>query len=224
MKTKILIYGLQRSGTNYLETLLKKRYKVKFVNDFKNRSSLSHKHARLYDQKDRIPTEQYRNNVIIKNFEDYKDKVSTKFDFIIVLSKDPYSWLLSYKRWAKKCDWPKVDHHYLEEYNLFYSKLLEFSKQSEDIIFVRYRDLIKDTEEVLSQMEQKMKLKERSLFKLQNSKIKKVNCSDKFTKDRRDYYLKRHYLKEFSEEQLDEVETALDERVVRDLGYNIPKK
>jgi hypothetical protein len=163
IRKNLLHYGLQRSGTNFLETLLKKKYRVRFLNSNTDRSSPLQKHFRLYDNKEVIPEPQYRNNIKVKNFDEFERLLETLPDYYVVISKDPYSWFLSYSNWAKKCNWPTVAHHYIKEYNLFYGKWLEFSGQTDKIVFVRYIDLLQNTDLELERLETKMKLQKNCL-------------------------------------------------------------
>lgn len=217
----LLYSGLQRSGTNFLETLLKKKYRVRFLNCNKDRRSVLHKHFRLYDDKEIIPEPQYRNELKIADFENYEQLFDVTPDYYLVISKDPYSWFLSYNKWKKICDWPTVSHHYILEYNLFYGKWLEFSLQTEKILFCRYIDLLQDTEKVLSRLELKMNLRKKILYQFMSSRLNKVSQSDQFTNDRRKYYLSEKYMQEFRKKDLQDINAFLDPKVISLLGYEM---
>ena len=62
----IYLYGLQRSGTNVINTFLVNNFNIKFSNDENNRQSIKHKHFRIYDNNSYIPetdkSKQYYNN------------------------------------------------------------------------------------------------------------------------------------------------------------------
>ena len=216
---KLLLYGLQRSGTNFLESLLKKNYRIKFLNSNKDRSSPLQKHCRLYSKKDIIPEPQYHNDIIVENFENFESLFDVTPDYYLVISKDPYSWYLSYRNWAKKCNWPEVNHHYIEEYNLFYGKFLEFSNQTEKIIFVKYIDLLEDSNAVLKQLEARMNLKKNILSRFIRRKSIHVSQSSRFTEERRAYYTDEKYLKEYSNEDLQLLNDFLDTEITALLGY-----
>lgn len=218
---KLLHYGLQRSGSNFLETLLKKNYRVRFLNNNKDRSSPLQKHFRLYDDKDIIPEPQYRNNIRIENFNQFEGLFRIKPDYYLVISKDPYSWYLSYKNYSRKCNWPEVSHHYIEEYNMFYRKFLEFSSQTDKLIFIRYVDLIKDTNSVLSSLEEKMNLKKKLFSRFLYRKPSKVKVSSRFTDEKRAYYIDQKYFKEYNDEDLKKLNDHLDVQVTTLLGYEI---
>ena len=129
------LYGLQRSGTNVIETFLKKTYNIPFSNKG-NRGEIGHKHFRIYNNKKKIPSciqHQYNNNIIINNYEDLVNKITNKVDSnsklnnleknventeensvedtveknvkIFVVIKDIFSWLISIKKWADQCKW-----------------------------------------------------------------------------------------------------------------------
>ena len=157
MKKKILHYGLQRSGTNFLESLLVKNFDIKIHSLRKEREHPLQKHFRLYDDKSKIPESKYLNNYNFKTYDDFKKSwgLNTEINGVIVISKDPYSWLLSYEKWAKKCNWPNPSYQYIEEYNLFLDKWRVFAQQSNDILFIRYIDLLVQPEIELTKIEEK---------------------------------------------------------------------
>jgi agmatine/peptidylarginine deiminase len=73
------LYGLQRSGTNVLTLFLNKNFNISIKNkNDDRRQSASHKHFRIYDEKNVIPEtneiNQFINNYIINSIEDL-DKV-----------------------------------------------------------------------------------------------------------------------------------------------------
>jgi hypothetical protein len=218
-KPKVLHYGLQRSGTNFLEMVLNKKFRVRVCNSNKDRRNPLQKHFRLYDNKNVISDPQYINNIIIRNFTYFESLLPFIPSSIIVISKDPYSWFKSYTRWAEKCHWPPVSHHYIEEYNLFYSKWLEMSEQSAKIKFVRYCDLLQNGEDIIPFLEEKTGLTPASSGFSFRSGLQKVPQSSKFSTDRRDYYLSERYLKEFGWPEIDALNRHLDVRTTMRLGY-----
>src|SRR5690349_12021064 len=145
----LLLYGLQRSGTNYIEKIFTELYQIKLSNLNDDRTYAGCKHFRLYDKKDVVPEPKYLNDVQIDDYASFEKLLTNIPDYCLVISKDPYSWLLSYEKWAKICDWLPAQHHYIEEYNLFYGKWLELADQTDKIIFVRYIDLLQDQKKEL---------------------------------------------------------------------------
>jgi len=215
----LLHYGLQRSGTNFLEFLFKKNYQVHFLNSDKDRRSPLQKHCRFYKNKELIPEPQYCNEIIVDELEQFESLFKVEPDYYLIISKDPYSWYLSYRTWADKCNWPKVTHHYIEEYNQFYKTFMEFSSQSDKFLFIRYTDLIEDTGAVLSSLENRMELKRKLLSRLKLKKPGKVSQSSAFSETKRTYYLNQEYLKKYSADDLRIVNELLDPQVISFLGY-----
>jgi len=215
----ILQYGLQRSGTNFLESLLKKNYNVHFLNSDEDRSSPLQKHCRLYHDKNIIAHPSYRNDIQINSYQEFSGLFEIEPEYYLVISKDPYSWYLSYKNWAEKCDWPKLDHHYIEEYNLFYKTFIELSEQSNKFIFVRYIDLLKNEEAVLKMLKEKMGIKKKLLANIVFKTPKKVAQSKTFSKSKKNYYLNKTYLQDYSKTELQTLNKHLDKSVITALGY-----
>ena len=127
---------------------------------------------------------------------------------------------MSYKNWAKKCNWPEVDHHYIQEYNLFYGFFTKLAQESSKFIFIKYVDLITDKEAVLKGLQNEMGLKRR-FFSGRLELPSRVSQSHSFTDDRLDFYVNERYLEQYQEEELIHVNEILDFDVVASLGYGI---
>lgn len=227
MSKNILLFGLQRSGTNFLEQLLIKNFKIHILNDYHNRKSPLQKHFRIYDQKDIIPEYQYKNDLRLKSFEQFLKvtQLDNKLDCVLIISKNPYNWLISYKEWAVKCNWPAVNHNYLEEYNLFYRKWIEFSKEDERIQFVKYENLLLDTKKELKKLKKRFDFQYKLLRQIYGLeiKLKKVPQTTNFTKVRRNFYERNLFLDELKKEGVDEINSMLDLKVISHLNYSIQK-
>ena len=135
----ILLYGLQRSGTNYLETLMNNNFEVNFEMDHYTYSLPIHKHFRPYSKPWFFPHLPLLHDFHYDTFDEFDAhcKRLTQKDELnyIVISKEPYSWYLSFNRFAarvkmvyhmKKKD---VNHHYLIDYSLYFEKWLKFMEQ-----------------------------------------------------------------------------------------------
>ena len=218
-QTRLLHYGLQRSGTNFLETVLKRKYRVRFLNSDEDRRSPLQKHFRLYDEKEIVSEPQYYNELKTSTFHEFEQFLEVIPDYYLVISKDPYSWLLSYRDWALKCSWPQVSHHYIVEYNLFYKSWLEFSLLSERVLFVRYIDLLEDAEGELGRLESIMSLDKKFLSRFNPTRVTKVPMSKRFSDEQRNYYLGEEYFKSYTREVLDEINRLIDPEVLAGLGY-----
>jgi len=219
---KVLLYGLQRSGTNFLATTLEQNYYLQVCNKRgKSRTSPLQKHCRFYANKDLIPHPDYRNDLAIATFEECEALLPEVPEYYLVISKDPYSWYLSYCDWAKKCNWPEVSHHYIEEYNLFYEFFLKLAARSDKFIFIKYAELLEDTRAVLHRLEATLRVKRKSLARLMLNVPGKVSQSQGFSSDRKAFYLNERYLEQYSTEELDRLNHHLDPQVVSALGYEV---
>ena len=217
----LIMYGLQRSGTNFIEKLLRRKYNVRFLNENKQRQSPLHKHFRLYDEKQIIPEPKYKNSIYISSFSEFEDCLPRKPEFYLIISKNPYSWLDSYKRWATKCKWPPATHHYIAEYNLFYKRWLDLAEETDKIYFLKYIDFLRMPGKVLAQIEESLKLKKRLLYPLAPNSFSKVKVSDRFTREKRDYYLNGGYMQHFSSEEITYINNLISNEVVMRLGYRL---
>ncbi len=179
------------------------------------------KHFRLYAEKHVVPEPRYRNDVMVRDFEHFEQLLDATPDFYVVVSKDPYSWLLSYSDWAKACDWPEPSHNYLDEYGLFYRKWLEFSEQSQRIVFVRYPDLLQNPRRELARLQATMSLPRRLLSRLRSNLVRKVPQSSRFSKGRRDYYLQEGFLDRYRSGELETMNRLMDIETVSRLGYEV---
>lgn len=225
MKKKILHYGLQRSGTNFLESLLVKNFDIKIHSLRKEREHPLQKHFRLYDDKSKIPESKYLNNYNFKSYDDFKKSwgLNTEINGVIVISKDPYSWLLSYEKWAEKCNWPTPSYQYIEEYNLFLDKWRVFAQQSNDIIFIRYIDLLVQPEIELTKIENEFSLKRKWKTRRNGLKtaLEKVKVSEKFSKEKKEFYIKKKYLNNFDKTKLENTNYLLDKKLMSFLNYKL---
>ncbi len=224
MKT-VLLYCLQRSGSFYLEKLIKTSFRnLLFIEEDKedDRSYITARHFRLYDDKRIIPEPKYHNDQCFPDFKSFKNKLKEKErpDYFLLISKDPYSWLTSYRRWAEKCGWPEKEHHYIQEYNLFYGKWLKFSEETDSIKFVRYIDLLNNKQATLKKIQTSFGLKPRLLSDIFSKVFTlKVRNSEVFTWKKRQYYLNKEYLKEITVDELSQINKVLDKDVIMKLGY-----
>jgi hypothetical protein len=226
----ILHFGLNRSGTNYLKELLDRHFDLEFMNVEGDRKNPLHKHFRLYDDKSLIGRPKFRNNLQFPTFSAFEayalqhvpEKAVEDVQDVayVIISKDPYSWHLSYTRWGIKNNWSPSPHPYILEYNAFYRKWLEFAAESDRITFVKYIDLLKSPEQVLGQLQRQFGFA--PTRKMEASvRIKKVPMSRRFSKKRLEYYTREKYLEEFSGPELAALNRDIDEELIRMLGYAV---
>ena len=201
----IYLYGLQRSGTNVINTFLVNNFNIKFNNDDNNRNSIIHKHFRIYNNKNNIPEtdkpKQYYNNIIINTLEELDEKINKKKNKYIIVYKNIYSWLPSIEKWGKMCNWKSNNKlNFINDYCEYISKWKEISNKR--VLFIKYEDyldclvnknniLIKRTEDFLQ-----IKRPNKIIFP-QN-----VNCSSTFTLKKYNYYKNKEYMKEYTKEEL----------------------
>lgn len=224
----LLHFGLQRSGTNYLESILKNNYQIRMLNSKMNSDPPRQKHFRLYDDKSLIPNPKYENNLIFNSFAEYLNslELTKQIDGVIIISKDPYSWYISYLNWSKKCNWPKVNHHYIEEYNKFYGKWMDFSKNDSRIYFVKYIDLLCNVDNELQKIVEHFNLSEKFIRKILGKKIfgiNKVAHSGTFSEEKKKFYTRKKYLKQIDKSDVNEINSKLDVQLMKDLDYEIEK-
>lgn len=223
-----LLYGIQRSGSNYtLQLLLRNFQNIRFYNHGFPRCLPTHKHFRLYDEKSAIPDKRFFNAFKYKSFKDFKQHAEQvaekKIDAFIICIKDPYSWYLSYKKHARKNKYPyfkkSLNSHYLIDYNLFYGKWLDFSIEApEEVMMLRYEDLIEDMEGSLALIAKKFNL-ERSSTSLVNPD--KVPMSREFSQSRLNYYKEKKYLDLISDQEKSVIQQLLDPKLISGMDYKI---
>ncbi len=217
---KILHFGLNRSGTNYLKELLLRHFDLEFLNREEERDHPLHKHFRIYDDKTLIGRPNFSNTVRYGTFADFEadNFPGNKPDLYVIISKDPYSWHLSYKSWGEKNNWEPSPHPFVYEYNKFYKKWLEFSEETNRIVFVKYTDLLKDSERILRSLAERFGLDQVKPIEA-DKRIKKVPMSHRFSQKRLRYYLENQYLDEFTSAELQEINRNIDHELIRKLGY-----
>ncbi len=200
------VYGLQRSGTNFLTEFMKVNLGIEMKNnDLGDRGHISQKHFRLYDNKEIIPVKQYFNTILIEDYEQIKEMLGEKDLHCIVIRKDIFSWLTSIQRWAVKCDWEKKDKmDYIDDYIHFYKKWESFD--SEHVLFVNYISLVTKNKETIKIIEN-FTGKKYVGVKVSD----KLKCSGVFDSEKRKYYCKKQYMKEYSDEEIEFIKKKLSD-------------
>ncbi len=227
-KHAALLYGMQRTGSNYTEQVLLQNFQnMRFYNNDFARCLPVHKHFRLYDEKAIIPDVRFYNSFSYKGFKDFKEHVQQilgrEIKYFIVTIKDPYSWYVSYKKHAKKNKFTYIKNslnsHYIIDYNLFYRKWFDFSMEApEEVLMVKYEDLIEDLEASLQRMGDKLKLDRSSE---QSVNPAKVFMNKRFSASRANYYKDNKYLDLISERELSVIQHLLDPELLSSMNYQI---
>ena len=212
--SKIYLYGLQRSGTNNLETFIKENFNIIFNNQEIDRKSCSHKHFRFNDNKNSIPNTdvigQYNNDVIINSIDEL-DIILNDYNHTnkyIVVYKDIFSWLVSIRKWATMCKWiTNSNKDFLNDYLSFLGKWL--SIKNDRVLFINYNDylnLINDDSNDNSLLERLNNFLKTNISKdILNKKINKVKCSGYFTDEKKKYYFNKEYMNEFKSEEIESI-------------------
>ena len=224
----VLMYGMQRSGSNYIQQVLLQNFQnVRFYNNNDFRCLPKHKHFRLYDEKSIIPDARYLNTFTYKGFKDFKEHaeriVGREINMFVVTIKDPYSWYVSFMKHAKKNKYTyfrkSVNSHYILDYNLFYRKWFNFSMEAPgEVWMVKYEDLIEDFDASLQRMGEKLKLERSSEVNINPGK---VNMNRKFTAGRAAYYKDNKYLDLISDREKSVIQHLLDQELLSSLNYQI---
>jgi hypothetical protein len=216
---RILHYGIQRSGTNFLKEVIQGNFDIEIINKEFERAHPAHKHFRIYDNKTLIGRPKYMNTLLIPHFDDFEKQLGPewKADGYIVVSKDPYSWNISYANWGKKHKWTSQAHSYMSEYNEYYNKWLQLAEESDKIMLVRYVDLLIDNEQFLQQLKKQFSFVTRDTKKVK--KVKKVPYSQRFTKKRLRYYTNEEYMAAYSDSERKELNESIDHNLMEKLGY-----
>lgn len=205
---KYYIYGLQRSGTNVLQKFLETNFNISFLNQQYDRQIPSHKHFRIYNDKDIIPEtdieNQYQNKYKIQSLQELDECLGDfeQTNRYIIVYKNIFSWLPSIEKWANLCKWKthlkmqfvKDYLHFLEKWN---------SLKNERVFFINYDEFLNvENNTLMSRLTIFLKkTPEKNVYSFD-----KVNCSNVFTLKQKEYYLKEEYKSLYSRKEIDEIQ------------------
>ncbi|MEF1308609.1 hypothetical protein QTO01_00680 [Vibrio mytili] len=154
-KTESLVHhGIQRSGTNYLNVLLKRKG-VLVINKFDPpRGNLRHKHFRWQRNKKSIVMDfSYANDVEVDDIHQLNQLCGYKYNQKhVILYKKPENWINSIKAWERKCDWNELSvEKYLNEWDNYYCFWKKMQIKNPDlVIIVEFESLIAEPNKVLN--------------------------------------------------------------------------
>ena len=225
----LLMYGLQRASTNYINQLIVSNYSsAKFFNDHSSRFLPTHKHFRLYNDKFMIPSKEYYNSYYYNDFKAFREHVerlaNTEIRKFVIVIKHPYSWYLSFTKHAKKNGFELnkkgFNPHFIWDYNHFYLKWLKFKSESpEEIEIVKYEDAICDVPKFIADFG-------RSIRRNPNSELihnpSTVFMSKKFTNKKRKFYSEQRYMNLVLEKDKVAICEILDKKILE--FYNLEFK
>ena len=175
---------MQRSGTNYLETVLLKN-RVNVLNlGFQKRNKIEHKHFRIQDEKKSIVmSKEYFNEIIINKISDLNCR-NKKIKNLLIY-KDPINWLNSINKWAIKCNWidrNKTIFHkkylmkYLKEWDYYHLKWLELSLKDKKILMIQWEDILINQSKIIKKLNSFFN--KEVIFSREDLLAKRVNLSD----------------------------------------------
>ena len=193
---KVKLFGLRRTGTNYLTKLLNLNYEIKMIGGL-----AGWKHGK------------YR----------VVEMIGYELD-CIVISKNIYSYLTSLERRYGGCDFYKIEEiaDLIERYHLAYGDWLDIPKKlkAKKCCFVKYEDLIENPPLVCERISKELGIKRKTKDFVDIKKIVKpreiIGTKD-FDKN---YYLDRKYMSEYDEELRILIKKLLHVNIIEALGYS----
>lgn len=235
-KIPIKLYGLQRTGTNYVTNLIQKNFgdEVRF-----NNAGWKHGHYFTHPEEPNI----------------------------VIVSKDPYAWMLScYKYWKElpeigpdltdttfeefvttspvmlegSSDIPYLIRatNLMEYYNNMYFHWLSirFKRDDRKICLIRYEDALADVDKTLSDIASVFGLRQKSYTNIENEVVwgyddwsnqtgeTKEYLKDKVKKfEKRDFYVEAQYLDSYNDNMLKFIHESWDNWLMAPerLGYKV---
>ena len=200
------VTGKERTGTNYIHSMIKNNFEdVNFyIYKFGGKHALPPRHK------------MYKNPKILKEIENRT--------FICVLTiKNPYMWANSIGGWKPAYKAYRIDNwfpkqHMINYNNFYYSykKLLEGGCEGcsfDDIILVRYEDMLENEERELNRISLKFKTPCENNLR----SPEKVPFSKSFSKEKRQYYLEQR--PPYGRRVIKKVNEFLNWDIMRFYGY-----
>ena len=218
------LYGLQRSGTNLIQTFLETNFHISFMNN-PDRQSPYHKHFRIYDDKDIIPqtdkNNQYKNKYIINSLKELDELLGdlNHNNKYIIVYKNIFSWLPSIEKWAKGCKWKTNSKmEFVEDYLHFIKKWCLI--KNERVFFINYEDFLHMSDDNNSLVNKLSVFLNKKQNKIKYT-FEKVNCSEKFTISKKNYYINHEYMTLYSNKELEKIKNNLIyKEIIQHLKYS----
>lgn len=207
---KIILYGLQRSGTNYLETLLLNNFKVDFANQNHSRISKKHKHFRFYSNK----LNSYCSSEVNMNSY-FHEKETNDFSFLsedvehyFFIYKEPVHWLVSFDKFLHTFPTvtkDNIDKKYpfekrVRDYDLYIQHINQMQRNYKKMRVYSYEDLILNTENYLNELVDIGYERTNSNFKVNFNQVEMSHYT--FDQKKIDYIKNKEYENLLTEEQL----------------------
>ena len=158
--------GIQRSGTNYLRTLLEGSFGVRVSNAVDpSRDHPRHKHFRVQSNMSTVVMDHaYRHGHAFDKIDGYIQAVAPRLgpkpETCVVIYKDPVNWLESIIRWGIRCHWVSNEEDVLRtdlwrtwigEYRAYYERWHAFEQaEPSRVKLLQYEALILDREATMT--------------------------------------------------------------------------
>ena len=239
MKVNIKIFGERNTGTNYLKELIRTNLDVNIL-----KGSISKGSVFTFREwtKDLFFSITKSSNLGWKHASidsNLLNNISNKV-FVISLTKNPYSFLLSlYKRpyhyKGKKSHsfidfishkWElrkrdnikgyKVLENPVDLWNIKNRSYINFASNNKNIIHVKYEDLLKDPKNIIKRISRSINVPLKDQFTNYEVSTKKDN---KIFVDYQDYYLHEKWKAKITNEEIKFINSKLDKEVVNYFGY-----
>jgi len=208
-------YGIQRSGTNYTQWPLENNFKGRVFH-----FQLGSKHMEHPTHIDWKHRKTWKGHHIDPNTKQHVIKaVEDKTIRYLITAKDPYSWIISYKRWVK--------NHTLNSdglarrWNAKHQNWYDLARQYDLAMIVRYEDLLTDFNKTMEKIKSSLQLtQKRDSFV---NMTRRFLASPALTQKKfdKDYYLNRKYIKELTEQDIDNCREYISPELMKNLGYTI---
>jgi hypothetical protein len=228
MKTFFKLFGLQRSGTNYIKWLIESNFKE--VNVLQN--GLGRKHFPPLEKIDwkgkewnNFCSPKYSNQEIK---EIYKAYLNDRLFFILAV-KDPFAWFISFLKHIKiEINEENIDKGIKNYINLWNTRNKEFLninnlKEYKKVKLVKYEELICDCPKILEEFRSCFNLEKR-YDDWQNTCFR-TNMGGEFSVKTLNFpfdasfYREKRYMNFFSKEQIKLINRLLDKQLINALKY-----
>ena len=241
MKVRVKIFGERNTGTNYLKKLIADNFEVDILRGAISKGSLF---TFREWTKDLFFSLTKSNNLGWKHskVDDNLLKNTAQKTFVITLTKNPYSFLLSlYKRpyhykgnkLSSFLDF--LNHNWelrkrdniqgsqsletpIDLWNIKNGSYIEFAKNNKNTIQIRYEDLLESPIKIIEKISASIDLPLKKMFSNYHASTKDDN---KRFSDYQKYYLNEEWKEKLTEKEVELINSKLDKRVVRYFGYEL---
>lgn len=192
MEIEAKIYGIERTGTNWLYLLMNSNYDVEL-------------HA--------------GNGVGRKHEAYYADKKIGREIHAIIISKHPLVWIPSIHRFRHRGSLFQCIGHESQIWNNLYKKHVDLKLKDKKKVFVKYEDLLRNPEKECSRIAKIIGCPRKTdEFYVPRKKMSKSNTEtkDDFNKS---YYLDHKYRGEYDDRVMEKMRNSFNLGIMKAIGY-----